>query len=504
MKRFLLTISVVLGSNWIGHAQEPGGRPATLGVPRATLGLPRPASDTGSLVIPTQHTETAVPSFLAPAIPKQLVSSLSPYSFVDVPRKMPDKAAVADENASDPKTAPPNPPVVSTPIAQGPVMSAPMVCADEPLFALPENAPPFINQERWKFTHEYLMWWSNGYATPPLLTTGPATSDGIIGQPGVSVLFGNQALGSNLHNGYRFGFTYWCGPCWGVDGRFFTLGATGDKTSFSSDTISMLARPFNDINPVGANSEVIASPGVLTGGVIFSNSSYAWGADINARRKLYQGCVFNIDGLIGYRYMNLTESMEITERSVRPNPTSVAPFVDANGTIHGAAAFDSFRTSNRFNGGQFGLAMECNKGRWTFDLRTTVAFGVTQASVDIDGGQTLYYTNGNSVTSRGGLFALDSNIGHHTSQHFAVIPEATFNIGYNITPRCRIFVGYNVIYWSQVLRPGNQIDTAIDSTRIPNFGNTNATLTTTPHPSWAANYSGYFAQGLNFGFTFKW
>ena len=502
MKRMLMSLGVVLASHLIGQAQETSGRPAALGLPRATLGLPRAASDSTPQVVPTQHVEKALPASIPPIVRAQETAPPSPYSFISPPKQMPNRVSVVDENKTDPKVEPINPPVVSSPIASGPAIST-TVNAEEPLFAMGETTSPFFNRERWKVSSEYIMWWTNGFATPPLVTTGPAASDGIIGQTGVSVLFGNQEMGSNLQNGYRFGFTRWCGERWGIDGRFYFLGRTGDQVSFSSDTISMLARPFNDINPVRNFSEVIASPGVLTGGVIVESTSYAWGADISGRRKLYEGCFFNVDALIGYRYMNLTETLTITERSVRTDSTSVAPFVDANGTIHGGASFDNFRTSNRFNGGQIGLAGEVTRGRWVFDMRASIAFGVTQGSVDIDGGQTLYYTNGNSVTSRGGLLALDSNIGHHTSQHFAVIPEATFNIGYNITPRCRIFVGYNVIYWSHVLRPGNQIDTTIDSTRIPNFGNTNATLTT-GRPGWAANYSDYFAQGLNFGLTFRW
>jgi hypothetical protein len=480
----LLGLGLVLSAPLIGDAQEPVSRPAALGQPRASLGLPR--SDSGAnAVVPTQHAELALPALIPPVIRAPETGPALPEFVADVPKSMPSQPGISEDKKPE-------------------MLHAPIIASEEPLFSIPANAPPFINRERFRVSNEYLMWWSNGFATPALVTTGPAASDGILGQSGVSVLYGNQSAGSNLHNGYRFSFTYWCGERWGVDGRFFFLGDTGKVNSFSSNTISMLARPFTDINPARSFSEVIASPGVLTGGVIVSTSTNLWGADLSARRKLYRGCNSYIDGLIGYRYMNLTEELNITERSVRVNPTSVAPFVDRNGTIHGAAAFDQFKTTNHFNGGQIGLAFGFNRGRWDFDLRSSIAFGVTAAAVDISGGQTVYYTNGNSVTSNGGLLALNSNIGHHSSSRLSVIPEATFNVGYSITPRWRIFVGYNLIYWSSVLRPGNQIDTTIDSARIPNFGNTNAVISTNPRPMWTPNYSGYFAQGLNFGLTFKW
>jgi hypothetical protein len=484
MKRMLLGLSLVLSCNLIGQAQEPVDRPAALGQPGATLGLPRPASD-GNTIVPTQHAEVALPALIPPVIRSEETTPQLPGFVADVPKPMPSQPGISEDKKPE-------------------MLHAPIVSSEEPLFQIPANAPPFINRERLRVSTEYLMWWSSGFATPALLTTGPAASDGILGQSGVSLLYGNQSTGSSLQNGSRFSFTYWVGERWGIDGRYFFLSGAGKTNPFSSDTISELARPFTDINPARSFSEVIASPGVLTGGVIISTSTKLWGADLNARRKFYQGCNSYIDGLIGYRYMNLTEELNITERSIRINPTSVAPFVDPNGTIHGAAAFDKFRTTNHFNGGQIGLAFGVNRGRWDVDVRTSIAFGVTAAAADINGGQTVYYTNGNSVTTRGGLLALDSNIGHHSSSRLSVIPEATFNVGYNITPRWRVFVGYNFIYWSSVLRPGNQIDTTLDSARIPNFGNTNAVITSNPRPTWSPNYSGYFAQGVNFGLTFKW
>ena len=70
----------------------------------------------------------------------------------------------------------------------------------------------------------------------------------------------------------------------------------------------------------------------------------------------------------------------------------------------------------------------------------------------------------------GGLLALPgANIGRYTQSKFAVVPEAGVKIGYHLTPNLRLAVGYNFLYLSSVLRPGDQIDTGLDVTRIPNF-----------------------------------
>lgn len=508
MKRVLLSLSLGLFSVSSGFAQYNPVRPApaaALGLPRASLGTPKPASDAGPNLVPTQHIESPLPDLPAPVIRDPKTTPPSALVLDDPPKEMPKKAAI-DEKKVEPKVVEPiNAPIVSSPAASGPFLSSAngsIVAADEPLFGVPVTAPPFINRERFSVSGEYLMWWANSFHVPPLVTTGPVPSDGIPGLPGVSLLYGNQNVGSMLQSGYRLSSVYWCNDCWGIDGRAFFLGKQSNSTSFSSDPFGVLARPFGDTNPPGGNSELVASTGVYTGGIVISNSSYFWGGELNARRRLYDGCGFNIDGLIGYRNVNLTEQLNISERAVRVDPTSVAPFVDANGTVQGRAAFDNFRTSNHFNGGQIGLATSLNRGRWVFDFRTAIAFGVTQSSADISGAQTTYYTNGNAVTNGGGLLALATNSGHHTAQTFSIVPEATFNIGYNITPRCRIFVGYNALYWSRVLRPGDQISTTIDSARIPNFGNTNPPLTA--NPAWTPHYSSYFVQGVNFGLSYRW
>ncbi|MGL4421020.1 MAG: BBP7 family outer membrane beta-barrel protein, partial [Gemmataceae bacterium] len=105
------------------------------------------------------------------------------------------------------------------------------------------------------------------------------------------------------------------------------------------------------------------------------------------------------------------------------------------------------------------------------------------------------------------------NIGNFSRDRFAVLPELGLNIGYHITPHCRIFVGYNFLYLSNVLRPADQIDTGLDVTRIPfftqasgsNVGNiTNAQRLSNVRPVVPFRESDFFAQGVNVGLQFTW
>src|SRR5205823_3226983 len=104
----------------------------------------------------------------------------------------------------------------------------------------------------------------------------------------------------------------------------------------------------------------------------------------------------------------------------------------------------------------------------SLDLRGKLALGVTHQEINISGGQSLTNAAG-TAQALGGLLALNSNIGDFSRDRFSVVPELGVNVGYNLTPNLRAFCGYNFLYWSSVVRPGDQIDRGLDITRPPNF-----------------------------------
>jgi len=71
------------------------------------------------------------------------------------------------------------------------------------------------------------------------------------------------------------------------------------------------------------------------------------------------------------------------------------------------------------------------------------------------------------VVQQGGLLALPSNIGTQTRNRFAVIPELGVKVGYQLTDHIRVYAGYNFLYASSVVRPGNQIDPVINRAQLP-------------------------------------
>jgi hypothetical protein len=70
-----------------------------------------------------------------------------------------------------------------------------------------------------------------------------------------------------------------------------------------------------------------------------------------------------------------------------------------------------------------------------------------------------------------------------------------------VTPGFRAYVGYNYLFWSNVLRPGEQIDRTVDLTFVPNaprvpFGQNR------PLPTF--KQADLWAQGLQFGLEARW
>ena len=90
-----------------------------------------------------------------------------------------------------------------------------------------------------------------------------------------------------------------------------------------------------------------------------------------------------------------------------------------------------------------------------------------------------------------------------TRDAFAVVPEVGVNVGYQITESLRLFAGYSFIGWSDVARPGDQIDVGLNPNLIP----TSATFGAPggpPRPALAVQRTDFWAQGVNFGVEWRY
>jgi hypothetical protein len=257
-----------------------------------------------------------------------------------------------------------------------------------------------------------------------------------------------------------------------------------------------LYRPFVDpnFNPGLSTREIIAVPGLTSGGYSRSLRSSLWGAEANLRSNLLCDCDFFLDGIVGARTVSLREDLAINE--------SVNLLVPINDQVRAGTStviLDRFKTQNTFYGGQFGLVSEFRKGKWSVNLMGKVGLGVTQQTVDISGSQTVIPPAGSISSSSVGVFAVSSNIGNHTRNVFSVVPELGLNLGYQITEHLRLFVGYNYLYWSKVVRPGPQIDLVVNRNLQPGQSGAGPA-----RPAFTFNNSDFWVQGVTFGLEYRY
>lgn len=363
---------------------------------------------------------------------------------------------------------------------------------------------------------EFLGWWQDGMQLPPLVTTSVGSvaqsEAGVLGAPATRILRGGEAYHDDALDGIRLQFGLWLDSChtWGVGAEYFSLSTTSDSFSASSDGSTVLARPFFNVTAGSEFSSLISYPGQIMGSVDVQSDSELVGGGILFRRlrRAEEGCsnwflcgcpehfCSRSELLFGYRYLQLQEGVSIIEDETT---LSGAP---ASGIF--SVIRDSFQTSNQFNGFDIGYTTRRTRGFWSLDTGIKLAIGVTHQKVRIAGSSTITDNSsgpGTPVTYVGGLLAQSTNIGTYTQDEFAVVPEFDLRIGYQMTEQFKLTLSYTAIYWSNVVRPGDQIDRNLNPDLWPPV----LTPPSLPNrPEFAFDTTDYWVQGLSFGGEYRW
>jgi hypothetical protein len=347
---------------------------------------------------------------------------------------------------------------------------------------------------------DYLLWWTKTSPVLPLVTTSTAASGGIIG-PGTTVLVGGSSIDYEAFSGFRFVLGFWLDEeqTVGLEGGGLFLGSRSKDFGFGGNGAAdspTFGRPFINANSGREDTELVSSPNLLAGTVNVHSTSRLAGGEINGILNVCCGCAYRVDLLGGFRYFQLNDGLGITENlAVLPN----VPGIGGN-TF---AIQDQFDTSNRFYGGQIGARGEIRRGRLFADCTGKIALGAVDEVVDIRGVTVITPAQRAATVTTGGLLALPTNIGHHTRSRFAVLPEGELDVGYQVTDTIRVSIGYNFLYLSNAVRPGDQIDRVLNPNQIPFNGSTGG-LVGAPRPAFNFHDTDFWAQGIRFGLEFRY
>jgi hypothetical protein len=321
------------------------------------------------------------------------------------------------------------------------------------------------------------------------------------------VLFGGSDIDYHTFSGGRFtlgvGFGSEYNGIWGVEGSgFFLEKRPANFVASSSVTgVPLLARPF--LNALdGESSLLISSPGlpgtaqnlaggVARGGVAVSSFSDLFGWDVDLVGGFYGTGPLHVKLLGGFRYLNMSESLDIGQSTTLLPGGALVP-----GTT--VVIVDQFGTRNEFYGGQLGARVDYGD-RLVVSGFGKIALGSTHEVINLAG-----FTNGIPGGARqGGLLVLSSNAGSRAHDEFTAVPEIGINVGYQVCRCIQLFAGYTFLYWSDVARPGDQINRVVNPTLVP-ASRTFGTPVGPAQPSFSFQRTEFWAQGLNFGFAVRW
>lgn len=341
---------------------------------------------------------------------------------------------------------------------------------------------------------EYLMWFSRGRNTPPLVTTSPDGTPqgeaGVLGFDSTQVLYGNDPIGGDLRSGLRVTLNHLLADeCTWADVRFWGVQDSTEEYSAFSIGSPILAIPYQDaVLSNVESSQLLAYPGVSTdGSVSVQSSNDLMGVDLWLRRCWQQGCCSHIDILGGYMFTRMDDSLAINSQY-----TSLT--FPSFGTVN--SFHDSFRTQNEFHGVQLGFLAEGHRDRVGVELLGKVAIGNMSQRVIIDGSRSATTINGSTSTFEGGLFTQPSNIGNYQRDRFCFVPEINANLVYKINCCWKATLGYTFIYWNDVVLAGDQIDRRLNRAQA---NNPNPQL-----PEASFTRSDFWVQGLSFGMQYQW
>jgi len=376
-------------------------------------------------------------------------------------------------------------------------------CAEESPLTRKECAAKGKEEREQRFWvgADYLRWRiQDGPLPVPLVTTSSAASQGIAGAADTIILSGPvHSLDFEQLNGLRVTGGAWVKPWLGIEVSGFVLEQGADGFTATSTGAPLLARPaFNALTGT-PGSLLIAAPGMASGTIAVDATSQLFGSEVNLLVNAFRGCRFSLNLLGGLRYVDLQEGLDVTQ-----NTQLLGLGIGFGGVPLGAGSAltiaDALDTRNQFYGGQLGVQSGLQFGCVFVGTTAKVAVGVNHQVATANGNTTLLDTG---AVLPGGLLVLPSNSGRRSNDAFSLLPEGSLEVGLQLSKQLSVSLGYSLLYWTRVVRPGDQLNQTVTPTQLPTSLLFVPGSTTGP-PSLVLTDRSFWAQGVSAGLAFRY
>lgn len=365
------------------------------------------------------------------------------------------------------------------------------------------------------FDARYLFGWFKKDFSPPLLTTGPvgAANPGALDDPQTTILYDGQKLNNQPYFGGSFNVGGWFDECQYFGGElsyfFFGQNDNGYITSVNGfpgtpGLYLPFENPLRDLAIFDSRQDVliIGDSNNAEGFAKINSQSQLMGADGHFLFSFCRGMTFRCDALAGVRWLGLDESltMETNTRMLAP-----APFFNGNPPLAvDVGVRDRFSTRNDFVGADFGLKSRFVRDKWSLDLLTRVAIGGTHQIIRGDAFTGVTFPGFPTQFVRTGRLIGPANSGVFGNDIFSAVPEIGITFGYQATSWCRLNLGYNWVYWTNVVRPGGQVDPVINPRGVAVRGEFQTDLYEPQRPGVGYNQTDIWLQTITLGMLFTY
>jgi hypothetical protein len=359
----------------------------------------------------------------------------------------------------------------------------------------------YLREPRFWVSPEYVSYWQNATpALPDMLDI--STAAGTIG----SQVYNQQRVTYGNGNAVRLTLGGWidADEKYGVELSGFYTPKESETDSFTgSPGGSLLAAPLVDFATGTLHNAQLGgttSTGVQ-GVATFKSTTESYSGEGNllvhlADFSYHKQLDVDVSGLGGFRYFGLSDEFQegLSRQIVGPNPGGRANF----------STNDDYQAQNNFYGANFGTHVRANYNGFFAELTPKLGLGLTDEAVDVSGSASTSVNGGApGPVNPGGFLAIGNKLGTRSTDKFAVLPEVTLKLGYDIKNRVEFFVGYDLLYLSEVARANGQVPSQVDAATSPieALGGVPGAVDNSPAPT--VSSTSFFEQGVTAGVTAK-